>query len=202
MKKYIYLIGAGILGLSLPIAGMSIAPTRNLILGLAPDEAILALADKIDEQSQVQEARISELEKANSEQKESLERLNESEETRSEKEEEQKRLQCETKLKNAQDSLADLQRNLDSDQKSLALIASEKDYKECKNQAEDKYNEDKKDNDPNAKKRYEESMKNCKDDQDGNLATRKSDIQGDKEKIEKQEASLQSLKNECNQYLN
>jgi hypothetical protein len=45
------MFGTGLLFLSLPIAGMTITPTRNLILGLAPDEAILALADKIDEEA-------------------------------------------------------------------------------------------------------------------------------------------------------
>lgn len=33
-----------------PIVGMAIGETRSLILGLAPDEAVLQLADKIDEQ--------------------------------------------------------------------------------------------------------------------------------------------------------
>lgn len=45
------MLGVGLIGLALPIAGMTITPTRNLILGLAPDEAILTLADKIDEES-------------------------------------------------------------------------------------------------------------------------------------------------------
>lgn len=47
-KKILLMFGVGLIGLALPIAGMTITPTRNLILGLAPDEAILALADKID----------------------------------------------------------------------------------------------------------------------------------------------------------
>lgn len=50
MKKSLLMLGVGLIGLVLPIAGMTITPTRNLILGLAPDEAILALADKIDEE--------------------------------------------------------------------------------------------------------------------------------------------------------
>ena len=51
MKKSLLMLGVGLIGLALPIAGMTITPTRNLILGLAPDEAILALADKIDEEA-------------------------------------------------------------------------------------------------------------------------------------------------------
>ena len=51
MKKSLLILGVGLIGLALPIAGMTITPTRNLILGLAPDEAILALADKIDEEA-------------------------------------------------------------------------------------------------------------------------------------------------------
>lgn len=41
------IIGTAILS---PIVGMGIGETRSLILGLAPDEAVLQLADKIDEQ--------------------------------------------------------------------------------------------------------------------------------------------------------
>jgi len=39
-----------IAGITLPLLGMSITPTRNAILSLAPEESVLALADKIDEQ--------------------------------------------------------------------------------------------------------------------------------------------------------
>ncbi len=39
----------GIVGIVIPVVGMTITPTRNLILGLAPEEVILQLADKIDE---------------------------------------------------------------------------------------------------------------------------------------------------------
>lgn len=46
------IIGTAILS---PIVGMGIGETRNLILGLAPDEAVLRLADKIDEQRIVAE---------------------------------------------------------------------------------------------------------------------------------------------------
>lgn len=51
MKKTILLIlGGFIIGaLISPVVGMAINSTRNLILGMAPDEAILVLADKIDE---------------------------------------------------------------------------------------------------------------------------------------------------------
>lgn len=51
MKKIILsIIGGFIIGaLISPVVGMAINSTRNLILGMAPDEAILVLADKIDE---------------------------------------------------------------------------------------------------------------------------------------------------------
>jgi|GEM_PF-2484492 len=49
MKKS--LITLGIVGgiVLLPVLGMAITPTRDLIMGLAPDQAVLSLADKIDE---------------------------------------------------------------------------------------------------------------------------------------------------------
>lgn len=50
MKKFLPIIVAGVFGLVIPIAGMSITPIRNVILGLAPDEAVLELAEKIDAQ--------------------------------------------------------------------------------------------------------------------------------------------------------
>jgi len=49
MKKYLLVVGVGLLGIAIPIAGLTITPTRDFILGLAPDEAILKLADRIDE---------------------------------------------------------------------------------------------------------------------------------------------------------
>ncbi|HBR71193.1 MAG TPA: hypothetical protein DEA27_00090 [Candidatus Moranbacteria bacterium] len=49
MKKFLIPIVSGVVGIIIPIAGMTITPTRDLILGLAPEEAVLKLADKIDE---------------------------------------------------------------------------------------------------------------------------------------------------------
>jgi|GEM_PF-4077777 len=49
MKQFIIPIISGIVGIIIPVAGITITPTRDLILGLAPDEAVLQLADKIDE---------------------------------------------------------------------------------------------------------------------------------------------------------
>lgn len=48
MKKS--LITLGIVGavVLVPVLGMAITPTRDLILGMAPDQAVLSLADKID----------------------------------------------------------------------------------------------------------------------------------------------------------
>lgn len=49
MRKILIPIISGVVGIIIPVAGMTITPTRNLILGLAPEDAILQLADKIDE---------------------------------------------------------------------------------------------------------------------------------------------------------
>jgi peptidoglycan hydrolase CwlO-like protein len=44
-----------------PILGMAITPTRDLLLGLTPDEKILTLADKIDENRSTAETKLTEL---------------------------------------------------------------------------------------------------------------------------------------------
>jgi hypothetical protein len=66
-KTIIYSIIFFIAGAFLsPVVGMAIGETRNLILGLAPEEAILILADKIDEESirnDAQQQQLTELEK-------------------------------------------------------------------------------------------------------------------------------------------
>lgn len=71
-----------------PILGMAIGETRNLILGLAPEEAVLTLADEIDKnrennlsQDEIiknQELQISELENLTEQQKKELEDQKES----------------------------------------------------------------------------------------------------------------------------
>ena len=66
-----------------PVAGMAISSTRNLILGMAPSEAILTLADKIDEESgknEEQEQKLSELNNATTQQNEELTALKKNQE--------------------------------------------------------------------------------------------------------------------------
>lgn len=50
MNKSIVIAGSIIAGITLPLLGMTITPTRDAILGLAPDQAVLQLADQIDAQ--------------------------------------------------------------------------------------------------------------------------------------------------------
>jgi len=50
MNKTLIIAGSVIAGLAIPFLGMTISPTRDLILGLAPDQAVLSLADQIDAQ--------------------------------------------------------------------------------------------------------------------------------------------------------
>lgn len=81
-----------------PIVGMAIGSTRSLILGLAPNEAILTLADKIDAESgrnDVQEETISKLNISNEEQKAQLEGLAKQQEISACNE---KRSSCELKI--------------------------------------------------------------------------------------------------------
>jgi len=61
MKKFLIPIVSVVAGIIIPVAGMTITPTRDLILGLAPDEAVLQLADKIDENRINSDSKIEEL---------------------------------------------------------------------------------------------------------------------------------------------
>jgi hypothetical protein len=61
MKQFIIPIASGIIGIIIPVAGMTITPTRDLILGLVPGEAILQLADEIDQNKIDNEDKIQEL---------------------------------------------------------------------------------------------------------------------------------------------
>lgn len=60
MKKIIIIsVGTFFIGLLLsPVVGMVIGSTRELILGMAPEEAILEIADKIDTDKQEMEQRL------------------------------------------------------------------------------------------------------------------------------------------------
>ena len=86
MKKTILLsvVGGFIAGAIIsPIAGMAIGSTRNLILNMSPDEAILTLADKIDEESgknDRQEQKINKLTEATSQQNEEMATLKKNQE--------------------------------------------------------------------------------------------------------------------------
>lgn len=74
MKKIIiystifFIVGA----LISPILGMAIGETRNIILGLAPQEAVLSLADEIDKSRIENEAKIKEMQVKIDEQNEKL----------------------------------------------------------------------------------------------------------------------------------
>ena len=75
MKKIILvgLIAFAIGAIISPIAGMAINSTRSLILGMAPEEAILVLADKIDSNNVDNETKITELQSIINDQKAQLE---------------------------------------------------------------------------------------------------------------------------------
>jgi peptidoglycan hydrolase CwlO-like protein len=61
MNKIITIAISSVVGLALPVIGLTISPTRDILLGLPPDEAVLALADKIDESRVDNENKIQEL---------------------------------------------------------------------------------------------------------------------------------------------
>lgn len=75
MKKIIiYSVIFFVVGMLLsPILGMAIGETRNIILGLAPQEAVLSLADEIDKSRIENEAKIQELQGLVEQQKSELE---------------------------------------------------------------------------------------------------------------------------------
>lgn len=92
------LIGLIVGALISPVAGMAISSTRSLILGMAPNEAILTLADKIDQESgknDTQEENILKLNASNEQQKEQLNELAKSQEIAACNE---KRSSCELKI--------------------------------------------------------------------------------------------------------
>lgn len=98
MKKVSLAVGFVLLGMVTPLIGMAISPTRDLILGLAPDEAILKLADKIDQESTKnanQEEAISKLNTSNEQQKEQLDNIAKQQEISACSEKQQ---QCESKI--------------------------------------------------------------------------------------------------------
>ena len=49
MNKSITIAASVVAGVALPLLGLTVSPTRDAILGLAPDQAVLELADQIDE---------------------------------------------------------------------------------------------------------------------------------------------------------
>jgi hypothetical protein len=61
MKKTLITFGIVVGIIATPILGMSIMPTRSLILGMASDEQILTLADEIDKSRVENEHKITEL---------------------------------------------------------------------------------------------------------------------------------------------
>ncbi|KKP68113.1 MAG: hypothetical protein UR66_C0008G0021 [Candidatus Moranbacteria bacterium GW2011_GWE1_35_17] len=75
MKKVLIVTGIVIGILVVPFLGMTISPTRELIMGLAPDEAVLQLADKIDKSRAENESKIQELKVMNYEQQNKIQEL-------------------------------------------------------------------------------------------------------------------------------
>lgn len=75
MKKVIiYSVIFFVVGMLLsPVLGMAIGETRNIILGLAPHEAVLSLADEIDKSRIENETKIQELQVLVEQQKSELE---------------------------------------------------------------------------------------------------------------------------------
>ncbi len=61
MSKLTTIGATALITLAVPTLAFTITPTRNAILSLAPDEQILALADKIDESRVTNDAKINEL---------------------------------------------------------------------------------------------------------------------------------------------
>jgi len=80
-KKTIIPIIALLLGIAIPISALSVSQSRNLILGLAPEEAVLELADKIDDNRNDYLAQNEELEKTIKNQQKEIESLKSSLET-------------------------------------------------------------------------------------------------------------------------
>jgi hypothetical protein len=176
---------AGVAILS-PVASMGITPVREALLGLAPEDQILTLADKIDESRVANDQKISALEQelatakqTITDQKETLDnkelsinqKIEDIEKTQTSKE-------CTGKLNKQLEYLANAKKNLANDE--LTLKAA-KDGRECK--IESSMSDDEKDA---CKDRIKEDVKN-----------RENDIDGDKKAIEKIQQEINLIKSAC-----
>lgn len=134
-----------------------------------------------------QQAKIEELQGFKEEQQQANEQL-------SEQERQSKKEDCEAKLKKAQDNLASTQRRLGEDQSVLKLAEADK-CSDCYTQCLKNYSCSKSTCEDDVKKQ-------CKKNHEENIGFRKQDVAGDLNGIKKLEADLQSVKNECSQYIN
>jgi hypothetical protein len=124
--------------------------------------------------------------------------MKEAEEQRNKEEEEAKKEECEQKLKTAEKYLADSQSMLAKEQEVLRIAESGKCddcYKQCVRSygcADDQ--------DPDWMN-CDNDKKICKEKDASNLKNRRSDVAQDLDSVKRHMASLQSIKDECSQYL-
>ena len=179
MKK---LILVGILAFAVgatisPVAGMALSSTRNLILGMAPEEAILVLADKIDEESNrndEQEQAIEELNSVNQEQIEQIEEINQDNDY-------YKKQECLAENTKLQEEMNRAKSTLSGDQDDLKEAESGKYKKDC------------------LKTQKDEEI--CDRNSKINLKSRKADVQEDMDWLNDIEQKIANLKNRCGDYL-
>ena len=121
-KTAIIIVSSFLVGIVVsPILGMAISPTRNLILGMAPDEAILVLADKIDEES----GRNNEQEQKLSEQDEKISNQQDQITCESRKSE------CLNKISPLEAQILEINKNIKKQEADIAKFQQDLDGPEC-----------------------------------------------------------------------
>jgi len=141
MNKTITIAGSVIAGVALPLLGLTISPTRDAILGLAPDQAVLQLADKIDESrvsSEQTDAKIAELQSVIDSQQAQLADYQQQVEGQNTKIDSVKTENQATQAKVDNDKRTECQKKIASLNKSIANAESEKG--DCKSKYDDEEN--------------------------------------------------------------
>lgn len=186
MKKIILVgvIAFAIGAIISPVAGMAINFTRSLILGMAPEEAILVLADKIDEQNNANEAQKKQIENI---QQDNVQQFNEIERIKQEESAEQKE-EYEDKKKECLQEYSALQEKMNRAKETLS-----EDHEDLEDAESGEYEED------CLKTQRDEEI--CEKNSKINLKSRKNDVQEDEKLISEIQINIDNLNNACAGYL-
>ncbi|MGI6104279.1 MAG: hypothetical protein ACOYB5_03065 [Patescibacteria group bacterium] len=147
--------------------------------------------------------KINSLEEQNRQQQEELEKLKSAENARTENEQQAKKTDCEQRLKNAQDSLADSQRKFGEYQVVYDYVKNDACPKEKTKLCETIcYSDCLKDNGCTKSSCSGKIKDECRKRHEKNLDIIGQELRNQTESVKRGEIKLQSIKDECAQYLN